>query len=79
MSNIVANEWSRVESTPTHPMACEFIDLWSGARFVREVNPLFQRGYKTSRGEWRFGYEPGWVWRGPPHMPQVVWHDGSEE
>lgn len=55
---------------PTEKRHCEFIDLWTSARFVREDNPDYVPNVEIGSG---------WVWRGGTHIPLVVWKDSCSE
>lgn len=55
--------WDRVsiDKIPTKMCQCEFIDRYTGSLFVREHNPQYRSVIR------------GWVWRGPPSCPPVIW------
>lgn len=84
MNAVIRHEdWSITSdgSIPTRKEECQFIDLWTGARFVREENKRYhpRRAFRIVSGQKILVADAGWVWRGGMHMPPVVWNAGSEK
>ena len=75
MTDLTTEVWGRITTgIPTERRYCEFIDQWTGARHVRVTNPEFKSLNFFGRR-----LERGWVWRGPPSIPPVVWHQSAED
>ncbi|WP_238368805.1 hypothetical protein [Mesobacterium pallidum] len=68
MGELSTQVWDRRVEPPGRLEDCEFIDLWTGARFARARN----RSYRGTR-------ERGWVWRGGLHQPRAVWKDEADD
>lgn len=83
MNAVIRHEnWARTDdgSIPTRKEECQFIDLWTGARFVREENKQYmpRRFRRIIKEQGTLVTDDGWVWRGGLHIPPVVWNSGSE-